>query len=73
MAYRINLRCTGCADCLPVCPAKAILAPPPAFRIHPLLCAECLGFADEPQCVKVCEEDALEQLRPAENDRYSKQ
>ena len=60
MAYRINERCTACGDCFPVCPSKAITAAPPTYRIHQLLYTECVGFSDEPQCVKVCAERAVE-------------
>ncbi len=59
MACRITDRCSGCGRCLPVCPAAAIFAAPPAFWIDPLLCVECLGFADEPQCAAVCPDDAI--------------
>lgn len=60
MAYQINERCTACGDCPPACPSKAITAAPPTYRIHQLLCTECLGFSDEPQCVIVCAERAVE-------------
>lgn len=59
MACRITDRCSGCGQCVPVCPTGAIFAAPPLFWIDSLLCVECLGFSDEPQCAAVCPENAV--------------
>ncbi|MCW5978302.1 MAG: 4Fe-4S binding protein [Bryobacteraceae bacterium] len=60
MAYQINERCTACGDCLPLCPAHAIIAALPVYRIDPLACIECVGFTDESQCTEACPEQAVE-------------
>lgn len=51
-------RCTGCGDCLPVCPPRCLdLAPgdgaPRRFRLDPGACIAC------GRCIEVCPEAAL--------------
>ena len=59
VAYRINSDCTGCGECVPKCPNDAISKGLSAYRIEPLLCTECVGYAEEPQCVEVCPKNAI--------------
>ena len=54
MAYWIDSGCTACGECLPKCPNDAISKGPPIYRIEPLLCTECVGYDDRPQCVDAC-------------------
>lgn len=58
MALLITQDCTECDACIPVCPNKAITAGTP-FVIDPLLCTECVGAEDEPQCKLVCPADCI--------------
>ena len=60
MAMAINGRCTRCGDCLDLCPNDAIAPGLPVFRINAWLCTECLGFAEEPQCVTKCPVEAID-------------
>jgi ferredoxin len=59
MAYWIDSGCTACGECLPKCPNDAISKGTPIYRIEPLLCTECVGYEDAPQCVDVCPEGAI--------------
>jgi ferredoxin len=61
MACQITDRCSGCGQCLTVCPVSAIFAAPPVYWIDPWLCVECLGFSEEPQCAVVCPDAAIDQ------------
>jgi ferredoxin len=55
MAYKIvEMNCTGCSACEPVCPNEAIYEKKGLFAIDPDKCTECEGFYDEPQCAAVC-------------------
>ncbi len=58
MALLINDDCTSCDACVPVCPNKAITAGSP-YVIDSLLCTECVGAEDEPQCKLVCPVDCI--------------
>jgi ferredoxin len=60
VACVIHEYCTACAECLPACPVQAIVEAHPAFRINPHVCIECLGYADAPQCAKVCPVGAVD-------------
>jgi ferredoxin len=59
MALLINDNCTSCDACVPVCPNKAITAGNPYYVIDALLCTECVGAEDEPQCMLVCPADCI--------------
>lgn len=59
MAYRIDSKCTACGECLPKCPNDAITPGAASYRVEPLLCTECVGYAEEPQCVEICPEDVI--------------
>jgi len=59
MALLINDNCTSCDACVPVCPNKAITADNPYYVIDALLCTECVGAEDEPQCMLVCPADCI--------------
>ena len=58
MALLINENCTDCDACVPVCPNEAITAGTP-YVINPLLCTECVGAEDEPQCKLVCPSECI--------------
>ena len=53
MALLINVECTACDACKPVCPNEAIAAGE-SYVIDALRCTECVGAEDEPQCRLVC-------------------
>jgi ferredoxin len=59
MALLIDDNCTSCDACVPVCPNKAITAGNPYYVIDALLCTECVGAEDEPQCMLVCPADCI--------------
>ncbi len=61
MALMINEDCTGCDACVLECPNEAISVGDPVYVIDPLLCTECVGAHDEPQCRPVCEPDCIVQ------------
>jgi ferredoxin len=55
MAYKIVAdNCNVCAACEPECPNGAIAMKKGMYRIDPVLCTECIGHFDEPQCAAVC-------------------
>ncbi|MCF6288537.1 MAG: YfhL family 4Fe-4S dicluster ferredoxin [Proteobacteria bacterium] len=54
MALIITDECINCDVCEPVCPNEAIYMGLEIFEIDPLLCTECVGHFDEPQCVEIC-------------------
>jgi len=54
MALIITEECINCDVCEPVCPNEAIYMGVEIFEIDPLLCTECVGHFDEPQCVEIC-------------------
>ena len=58
MALLINDNCTFCDACVPVCPNKAITGGS-SYVIDPLLCTECVGAEEEPQCKLVCPVDCI--------------
>lgn len=68
MAYVILPDCTVCGDCLTVCPNEAIRQAVDEARavwIEPLLCTECVGYSESPECVAACPENAIRELDPA--------
>jgi ferredoxin len=54
MALIIKDCCTNCDMCEPECPNDAITFGNDIYEINPDLCTECVGFYEEPTCVKVC-------------------
>ncbi|MCS6813255.1 MAG: 4Fe-4S binding protein, partial [Cyanobacteria bacterium] len=54
MAHTITNRCTQCGVCVPQCPQDAIKREGEDYWIDPMLCNDCRGYADQPQCVSVC-------------------
>lgn len=64
----INDNCTSCGFCVDECLPNAIMKGDPVYVINPVLCTECKGFYDKPQCVKVCPADAI---KPDPNHRES--
>ena len=54
MAYVITDECTACGLCPQACPNDAIVAFDSVYRIEPLYCTECVGYAEAPQCAAVC-------------------
>jgi ferredoxin len=54
MALMITAECINCDVCEPACPNGAISVGPEIYVIDPMLCTECVGHHDEPQCVQVC-------------------
>jgi ferredoxin len=54
MALLITDACVNCDVCEPVCPNRAISQGEDYYVIDPVLCTECVGHHDEPQCIAVC-------------------
>ena len=54
MALLIKDTCTNCDMCEPECPNEAITFGEEIYEINPDLCTECIGFYEEPTCMKVC-------------------
>ena len=70
--------CTGCSDCIPVCPFGAISIAPrrdSASQDHCSMAARkcdlCQGSADGPACVRACPNGALRLVDP-ESERRQK-
>ena len=59
MALMITDECTKCLACLDPCPNDAVSARDPIYVIDPLICTECVGAEDEPQCEVVCPMDCI--------------
>jgi ferredoxin len=59
MALIITEECINCDVCEPVCPNQAIFQGELIYEINPLLCTECIGHFNEPQCVAVCPVDCI--------------
>lgn len=56
MAYKISGDCMGCDVCRPQCPTGAIhIEENGGFWINPVLCNNCEGFFEKPQCVLACD------------------
>lgn len=60
MAMRITDECIACGACEGECPVEAISEGDTQFEIDPNKCVECEGYADSPQCVDICPNDAIE-------------
>lgn len=59
MALIITDECINCDVCEPECPNGAISQGEEIYRINPVLCTECVGHYNEPQCVEVCPVDCI--------------
>ncbi len=60
MAYKISGDCMGCDVCRPQCPTGAIcIEDTGALWINPVLCNDCEGYFDEPQCLSVCTQNSV--------------
>lgn len=59
MSLKITDECINCDVCEPECPNEAIYMGPEIYHIDPVLCTECVGHFDEPQCVAVCPVDCI--------------
>jgi len=59
MALMITVECINCDVCEPECPNEAISMGDEICIIEPMLCTECVGLHDTPQCTKVCPVDCI--------------
>lgn len=58
MALIINDECASCDACIDSCPNEAI-SEGDIYVINSLLCTECVGAKDEPQCVLECPAECI--------------
>jgi ferredoxin len=54
MAMVIGTGCILCNACITECPNGGIRETPAGYVIDPLLCTECAGAFDRPQCEETC-------------------
>lgn len=54
MALQITSDCINCDVCLPACPNQAISEGEAYYVIDPLLCTECVGHSETPECQEIC-------------------
>ncbi len=59
MALLITDECINCDVCEPACPNEAIYQGEGIYEIDSILCTECVGHFDVPQCVEVCPVDCI--------------
>jgi hypothetical protein len=59
MALKITDDCINCDVCEPACPNHAISQGTTIYEIDPMLCTECVGHFDEPQCRALCPVDCI--------------
>jgi ferredoxin len=59
MALIIHETCINCDVCEPECPNGAISQGAAIYEINPVLCTECVGHYDKPQCIEVCPVDCI--------------
>ena len=59
MSLLITDECINCDVCEPECPNNAISVGPQIYVIDPVLCTECVGHYDTPQCREVCPVDCI--------------
>ncbi|MGZ8214093.1 MAG: YfhL family 4Fe-4S dicluster ferredoxin [Methylosarcina sp.] len=59
MSLIINDECINCDVCEPECPNGAISQGEDIYIINPVLCTECVGHYDTPQCMEVCPVDCI--------------
>ena len=60
MALMITEDCINCDVCEPECPNSAISPGIEIYEIDSLLCTECVGHYDVPQCQQVCPVESIE-------------
>ncbi|MCP5156482.1 MAG: YfhL family 4Fe-4S dicluster ferredoxin [Ectothiorhodospiraceae bacterium] len=75
MALMITAECINCDVCEPECPNGAISLGEEYYVIDPLLCTECVGHHDQPQCVQVCPVECIPKdpdHRETEQQLYAK-
>ena len=60
MALIIYDECINCDVCEPECPNAAISQGEDIYIINPMLCTECVGHYDTPQCMEVCPVNCIE-------------
>ncbi len=53
-AFVIEDLCTGCGECVPICPVKAITMEAGKAKINPFICIGCGA------CIPVCPEEAID-------------
>ena len=53
MAHKISEKCTACGSCVEECPADAISAGDPIYKIDPETCLDCGA------CVSACPSGAI--------------
>jgi ferredoxin len=70
MALIITDECINCDVCEPECPNGAIAEGESIYVIDPVLCTECVGHHDRPQCVRVCPVECIgpDPDRPEDRD-----
>lgn len=59
MALMITDECINCDVCEPECPNSAISQGEEIYEIDPMLCTQCVGHYDTPQCQQVCPVDCI--------------
>jgi len=59
MSLIIHDECINCDVCEPECPNGAISQGEEIYVINPVLCTECVGHYDTPQCMEVCPVDCI--------------
>ena len=68
MALLITDECINCDVCEPACPNEAISVGDEIYVIDPLLCTECIGHFDEPQCQVFCPVDDCIEVDPENSE-----
>jgi ferredoxin len=61
MSMKILDDCISCGACEPECPVEAISEGDVIYVIDPVVCVECEGHNDSPQCVSVCPVECIVQ------------
>jgi ferredoxin len=75
VAIVITDECISCHACEPECPNGAISLGADIYEIDPMLCTECVGFSDTPQCAYVCPIDVCvddPERRETEEDLFAR-
>jgi ferredoxin len=50
----IASECTACGECAATCPSDAIVEKRGYYSINAVICTECDGVAELPQCLDGC-------------------